>query len=419
MHSENDRAHTMKNGGVRVRKLAFVLIWAALIALMAAWPWLSVYLPATNEHVAERLDGGWSGVLRLWVCDEMWPSGNGSFVSWLNSCIDRFQKRHPGVYVQVSSVPLSILEGFASGAANPPDMLLLAPGMLPSSEHLLSVSPGPALPAFLREAGQNHAAAVAMGAYGWALNTKYLADAPVDWAALDEGPKTAKKDPRAFFWMDAPADGPFASYSNAFLSLMADREVSEETRQPIKAGEGLNLGLTGEPAPTASPRTTRLTRATLPKSLPQDFRTRSWILGDFASGRTAAALVSQREIQRLAALSGAGRAPEWTLEPAPYTDQIAFLAVVDLPRSDLMERQSLSVALLNHLLSEESQKALAKIHVFRVVPGEALYASRGGFGALERALSGGAVQVPAAFDRCFRAAAKRAADERVRRGGGT
>jgi hypothetical protein len=411
----------MKSGGVPVRKVALFLAWAALIALILAWPFLTASLPASNERVAERLSGGWSGVLRLWVCDEMWPPGNGSFVPWLNTCIGRFERRHPGVYVQVSSVPLSVLRRFADGEVNPPDMMLLAPGMLPGADNLLPLSPDGRLPAFLRDAGQGHAAAVALGGYGWALNKTYLTEAPADWAALGEGvnAKAKRKNQRAFYWMDAQADGAFVSFSKAFLSLMADREVSEEARQPVKAGEGLNLGLTGEPEPTQAPRTTRLVRATLPKELPNDFRARESVLGDFASGRTAAALLSQREMQRLATLSGAGRAPDWTLEPAPYTDQVAFLAVADVPRQSLSERQALSLQLIDHLLSDESQKALTKAAAFRATPGEALYASRTGFAALERWLSAGAVQVPAAFDTNFRGAAKAAADELVRRSGGT
>jgi len=397
-----------------VRKVALFGAWAALIALILAWPFVTSYFPATNERVAERLGGGWSGVLRLWVCDEMWPPGSGSFVPWLNACIARFERRHPGVYVQVSSVPLPVLQRFASGEVNPPDLMLLAPGMLPDAGGLLPLLPDERLPAFLQDAGQGYATAVALGGYGWALNKAYLTEAPTDWAALGEGPKAKRKNQRDFFWMDAQADGAFQSFSKAFLSLMADREVSEEARQPVKAGEGLNLGLAGEPEPTEAPRTTKLVRVTLPKALPEDFRARESVLGDFASGRTAAVLLSQREVQRLSALSGAGRAPDWTLEPAPYTDQVAFLTVADVPRLDLAERQALSVQLIDHLLSDESQKALTKALAFRAVPGEALYAARTGFATLERWLSGGAVQVPAAFDAGFRAAAKAAADELVR-----
>ena len=396
-----------------MRKVALFLAWAALIALILAWPFLTASLPASNEHVAERLGGGWSGVLRLWVCDEMWPPGNGSFVPWLNACIDRFERRHPGVYVQVLSVPLPVFQHFADGEVNPPDMMLLAPGMLSGGDGLLPLAPDARLPAFLQDAGQGQATAVALGGYGWALNKTYLTEAPADWAALGEGPK-ARKNQRAFFWMDVQADGPYVSYSKAFLSLMTDREVSEESRQPVKAGEGLNLGLTGEPEPTQAPRTTRLVRATLPKALPKDFRTRESVVGNFASGRTAAVLVSQRGMQRLSALSGAGRAPAWTLGPAPDTDQVAFLAVADVPRQYLAERQALSVQLIDHLLSDESQKALTKALAFRATPGEALYASRTGFAALERWLSAGAVQVPDVFDTNFRGAAKAAADELVR-----
>jgi ABC-type Fe3+ transport system substrate-binding protein len=407
-----------------VRKAAFILAWAALIALIAAWPFLTMYLPATNEGAAASMNDDWSGVLRLWVCDEMWQPGNGSFVPWLNTCIDRFERRHSGVYVQVSSVPLSVIQGFADGDINPPDMLLFAPGMLGSDENLMPLPPNAELPAFLTDAGEGYAAAVALGGYGWALNKAYLTEAPVDWAALggaSKFAKTTKKNQRAFSWMDAPADGPFASYSKAFLSLMADREISEEAKEPVKAGEGLDLGLTGapEPTPTPLPRVMKLVHATLPETLPADFRARESVLPDFTSGRTAAALVSQRQMQKLDTLSGAGRAPDWTLEPAPFTDQVAFIAVANLPRTDLAQRQALCVQLIEHLLSDESQKALVRIRAFRTVPGESMYASRAGFGPLERALSIGSVQVAAAFDADFHSEAKRAADDFLRRNGGT
>jgi len=402
-----------------VRKLAVVLAWAALLALLFSWPQLTAYLPTTNEGAAMRLNDRWSGVLRLWVCDEMWQPGGGSFVPWLNSCIERFERRHPGVYVQVMSVPLTVIRGFASGDINPPDMLLLAPGMLEDPAHLMALTPSPLTGESLAEAGQGRATAVALGGYGWALNRAYLQQAPVDWSALGDAPKPTKKNQRAFSWMDVPADGAFSSYSKAFLSLMRDREVTDEPAAPVKAGEGLNLGLGGEPEETPPPPTTRRVRAVLPKSLPADFRKRASILSDFASGRTAAALVTQREVRRLESLSGAGRAPDWTLEPAPYTDQVSFLAVVDLPRDDLAKRQSLSVKLIEHLLSDDSQKALSKIRAFRVTPGEALYASQTGYAQLERALSGGNVEPAAAFGSGFRSAACAAADAFVTHGGGT
>ncbi len=402
-----------------MRKLLYVLAWAALIALIATWPFLTETLPVTNEDAAARISGGWSGVLRLWVCDEMWTPGGGSFVPWLNACISRFERRNPGVYVQVSSVPLAVLRAFDGGDFNPPDMLLLAPGMLSGGNSLLAFSPDAAIPENLRYAGEGYAAAVALGGYGWALNRSYLSEVPVDWTALGEGPKS-KKGQRAFAWVDAPADRPFVSYTYAFLSLITGREISEETREPAKAGEGLNLGL--EPAddatPAPTPRQTKRINATLPSSLPADFRTRESVLSDFVSGRTAAVLASLRDMGRLEALSGAGRAPDWTLEPAPSTDQVAFLAVADLPRQDLAARQALSKKLVEHLLSDESQKALSKVRAFRVLPGEAMYASRTGFSQLERALNGG-VRVPSVFDAAFRAEAERAADDLITRGGGT
>jgi len=404
-----------------VRKTGMVLAWAALIALIAAWPLLAATLPATNEDTAVRFNDEWAGVLRLWVCDEMWPPGSGSFFPWLNACIDRFERRNPGVYVQASSVPLSVLKDFAGGAVNPPDLLLLAPGMLESPDHLLPLAPDARQSETLQTAGQGRAAVVALGGYGWALNAAHLTEAPTDWAALGEAVKgkTVKKGQRAFSWMDAPADAPFSSYSAAFLSFMVDRRVPEQPEEPAKAGEGLSLGLTEKPSPTPTPRPMKLIRSTLPKSLPSDFRARESVLSDFASGRTAAILASQRELKRLEALGGAGRAPDWAFEPAPFTDQLALLAVVDLPREDLAERQALCGRLIGHLLNDESQKALSTIRAFRAMPGDMLYPLQAGFAPLERALSGGLVTVPAAFDGRFRSATKAAADGLVTRGGGT
>lgn len=404
-----------------MRILARVLAWLALVALAMALPFLVRYLPTTNEGAASRFRDEWSGVLRLWVCDEMWQPGGGSFIPWLNACISRFERRNPGVYVQASSVPLSVLREFAQSPVNPPDMLLLAPGMLGAAEGLLPLAPNAALREPLQGAGQGYATAVALGGYGWALNAARLVEAPTDWAALGEveKPRTAKRNQREFSWMDVPADAPFSSYSKAFLSLMVDRMVPDQPPEPVKAGEGLNLGLAETPGPTPTPQPMKQVHSTLPESLPADFRARESVLTDFASDRTAAILVSQREMKRLEVLSGAGRAPEWMLEPAPYTDQLAFVAVVNLPREDLAQRQALCVKLIDHLLSDDSQKALLGIRAFRAAPGDALYPYQTGFAQLERALSGGPVLLSAAFDPDFRDAARKAADDLVMRSAGT
>jgi hypothetical protein len=200
-------------------------------------------------------------------------------------------------------------------------------------------------------------------------------------------------------------------------SLMAEREISEEAREPAKAGEGLNLGLDdGRRRIPASAATTRRIAVTPPPRFGRLSDARG-ILTDFVRAGTAAALVPFGDMGRLEALSGAGRAPDWTLEPAPATDQVAFLAIVDLPRQDLEARQALSKKLVEHLLGDESQKALSKIRAFRTLPGESMYASQAGFAQLERAIADG-VRVPSVFDADFRELDRRAADDSVTRAGG-
>jgi hypothetical protein len=94
-------------------------------------------------------------------------------------------------------VPLTVLQAFSGGDFNPPDMLLLAPGMLERGDGLLAFSPGAAIYENLRDAGEGYASAVALGGYGWALNRAHLSEAPLDWSALGDGPKE-KKESRAF-----------------------------------------------------------------------------------------------------------------------------------------------------------------------------------------------------------------------------
>ena len=99
------------------------------------------------------------------------------------------------------------------------------------------------------------------------------------------------------------------------------------------------------------------------------------------------------------AASDAGGAPDWTAYTGePFTDQLALFAIVDWPREDIAARRALGEELLAHLLSEESQAELTRVHALRTTPGEALYGAQNGMAQLEAAYLSSRVLAPNAFD---------------------
>lgn len=391
-----------------------ILAWAALAALLVAAPGLIARLPSTSEGLVAQSYAQWSGVLRLWV-HTGWTPGAGSFTAWLNTCIAKFEKRNPGVYVQVQPMTQAMAASFASGS-NPPDAMLIAPGLLTSPAGLLSLPESEGVRADLQGVGLcegvRYAQIVAMGGYAWALNAAYLGEAPLNWGELAERPEAPARSKLYPFWMQSPRDAPFLSWSAALLSLCADRIVSEEGPAPVRAGEGIDLGLVdAEPTPTPAPAQLLRVDCQLPLLLPDDFRAEESAYADFTAGRAAAIPVTQREIRRLQLLSDTGKGPEWTIEAVGdnFTDQLALFCVVDLPKNNLDERQELCVKLMRHLLADESQQALATVRALRVTNGAPLYSQQRGMAQLEAAYMNG-LQTVDAFDSSWRDQRKRQAD---------
>ncbi|MEF9894747.1 MAG: extracellular solute-binding protein [Clostridia bacterium] len=390
-----------------MRKFGMGLCWVALLLLMLLVIVAAGRLPASNEGAAARMDDPFAGVLRVWVHGG-WSPGSGSFVPWLNARAARFEKRHPGVYVQVERVSDMTLAAFGSGDVNPPDAILFPPGLLDGADGLLPLAARAQLTEAIADAGRYgealYALPVAMGGYAWALNRKWLEDVPLNWAALDP-PPPAKK--RARFLLQAPSDGRFLSWSGALNALCAPRSRTRAGFQAEKAGEGLDLGLPDDPratqAPTPMPET-ELVLCDLPPALPADFRKGDTAYAAFTGDVAAAIPVTQREIRRLQVLSEMGRGPDWTIAQggAAFTDQLLMMAVVDAPRPDAQARKALALSLLDFLLTEDSQAQLSLIRALRVTKGPALYGSQRGMAELEAIYRGGFSSVNA-FDDRFRA----------------
>lgn len=400
---------------MRSRGILHALSWALLVAVALLIGPVARQLPAVNGNLAADAYGGWAGVLRVWVCGG-WAPGGGSFIPWLNGCAARFERRHPGVYVQMQSVSADAIAAFLSGELGPPDAILFAPGMLPSGEGLSPLAAPPALREALTDVGlwqgELRALPVALGGYAWVLNQSLVQAVPHDWSTLP-APAPVKKQPR--YLMQVPADQPYLNWSGALNALCAPRQVGVEPSPAPRAGQGIDLGLpiASEPTPVPPEPATQTVLCRLPALLPGDFRAGASAYEAFLSGKVAAIPATQREIRRLQLLSDAGRAPNWSVAGGggAFSDQLLMAGVPD--GADEAERRALARAWVDWLLRDDSQAALTGIRALRVTTGDALYAGQMGMAELEQAM-GGRLEAPNAFDTRWREREAAEADRLVR-----
>ena len=316
-----------------------LLLLAALAPLL---PRLRGALPTNRQALIEAKYGGWSGVLRLWVC-EGWQPGSGSFAGWLNRCVAAFEKRHPGVYVQAESVGAATLSGWDEGGLSP-DLLLFPPGVLASPRNLAPLDAPESLRAGLRRAGDWRGACcalpVAMGGYAVLRSS-----AEGDCVALE--------------------DDAFHRRHTALRYLPAQAEAPESSARPVLPE--LDLGL-----PASA------------QSAGADWTVSADAWKDFANGDAAGLLVTPRELRRLEALSAQGRGPDWRLaSTSRFTDLLLFAAVS--AQGDA-ERQALGAAFAASLLEDACQGELYRAGAFAVTGATSGYAAGDSLGAMEAML---------------------------------
>jgi len=371
-----------------MKKLITVLLFAFLLPLAVFAQDVAEKLPAPPMGIAKEKYESWCGVMRMWMC-EGWESGYGALTPWLNSCIAAFEKRHPGVYIQVKSVSAETMAHFAQDDMIAPDLIVFAPGMLTGAENLAAVSG--TVTASLADCGKANgtirALPIAMGGYAWIYNRSTIKTPPADWSETD-------------FVLRAPADTQSMLPSAALLALCAGTEYAAGGETP-RAGSGMDLGLpiTG-PTPTPAPVQTKLIESRLNNS----FLIVENCYGAFLQEEADAILSTQRGIRRLQLADDSGSAPDWGVYTPgeAFSDQLALYAIVNLPREDRAARIEIGQALLDHLLSEECQAKLTQIRALRVTDGPALYTAQNGMAQLEMAYLGKSILAPNAFDQAWR-----------------
>lgn len=288
-------------------------VCALLLAILAVGAVrLARDLPPDRQRYVQQKYVGWNGVLRAWVCAD-WKC-DGSFIRWLNACAAAFEKQHEGVYVEYTPVSREAMRALRTSGIRPPELLLFSPGVLDNAADLALLDASGALRPELRNVGQGYALPVAMGGY---IIVREAAD------AADEAPAL-------------PEDADGCCYAGALIGLLSGDPSTDETGDEIVPDSGVDLGL-----PAAA-------RASAP---------------------AGAAIATQADIGRLARLRDAGRDADWVLDASGeymWADQLLLAGAVYQMGDDAQERMALSRALIEHLLSGESQRALSGIGALSV-----------------------------------------------------
>ena len=352
-------------------------------------------LPVHREALVAEKYGGWTGVLRLWVCEDILP-GSDSLIPWLNHCAATFERAHPGVYVQAEPVDAAILRAIGAADVPLPDLILFPPGLLDSADDLLPLDPSALcvdLRAPLAESGkwrgELRAVPVAMSAYCWLYDRARLPALPDDWTQADARPSLRE-------------DAPFSCWSAAALCLCSgQRAIVEETEIPEALG--LDLGLIEAPAsPTPPAQQTIVRQCRLPADAIRD----AAAFQRFLTGEAAAVPGAPADLRTLERLEADGRSPDWAAAmPGEYAlaDQLALAAVVRTDRSDREARAELAAGLIACLLSPASQEELARARAFPTAAKLSIYKGGDAMARLERALQDKRLLAPNAFANTWRA----------------
>ncbi len=304
--------------------------------------------PLPKDDVLKEKTSEFSGVLRLWISEENSPAASG-LSSWLTRESAQFEKRHDGVYVQITPVSGETLSSFSYAAELPPDMIVFSPGTLDSTQGLVPTES----PSLLKEAFHNYASGlctpIAMGASVWAVRDGI--DPPLSGKTLLFEKNSAK---------------------SALFALTQD--LSSQKSPGMRYGVDLGLPIYDEEEPIAE-KTGEIKPG-------EDSRICENAHASFIKGEGDAVFLSHKE---LISLINASAAPEFEIASAGemYTDLLALFAITDAKTG---EERAMCEKFLHHLLSEDAQGRLESAKAFSVTETQ-IYAGKAHFQEIEMFLS--------------------------------
>lgn len=336
-----------------------VLIIIAIITVILTFRSLPVFpLPGDNQTGAAF--SGFSGVLRLWICEEN-SAARDSLSAWLIHESTQFEKTHDGIYVQITPVSAETLGAFSYAAALPPDMAVFTPGILKNTEGLVKTNASHLLRKELQGYENGFCVPIAMNAACWVI----CGDTPETLSGktllIDEGCENA-----ALYALTSDVRPPNQDDMNFGIDLGLDApDHAFKTPVPIQT------------VPINPGNLSRISKNACAAFIKGD--------GDalFISGKTLSGLTEGSFLDFSIVHSGQF-----------YIDALSLLSVTDTPDK---EKRKACEEFLCHLLSEESQARLASFGAFSVLENASIYGAKKYYSDLEMFLARGSIQAGSAF----------------------
>jgi len=363
----------------RVKPFTLFLWVCTLLFLIFAPHVIKVKLNAQNPtELLTPPKEEWTGILNLWEIAS-WQTGNGSRVGWLNKRIYEFERRHPGVFIELRLMKPEaanlFIEGKGEGKQVLPDIISFPPGMIANPESILApidIEDDPSLKRIRRDLmkaaeldGKTMGVPWMMGSYGILANVEVLMERNID---IPEGEKW---DTEAFLKMVKECafekelsrkqkewvygfDAGSGAFTFPLLSMLWTKENEQLSAQDVSLLAGLKRGA---------------------GLVPDGFglAPEEMVWDRFVNERTAMILGNQRNIYGMLELEEQGKSFEWIVLPLPgiqgegaafFNDQVQFIGAV---KQDNPAKEKVAKEFIYSILQEEVQAQLTDLGVFSVL----------------------------------------------------
>ncbi len=351
-----------------------IMLSAIIIALT---PSIIGRIPLPPKDLAAKAEFSWTGVLQIWLW-ETWQPGIGSLSPWLTRCAAKFEKRNPGVYVQIIKVDSRKQQQLLTASGILPDGLVFSSGTLNDHSMFVQVSGNTEIREELLQSAvvddAVYALPIAMGGYGMGYNRGGLKQPPDDYGTLLAAQyKEATKRTHAKYGLGASSED---RWGIALMAIMGD-----------------NMRLDT-------------------KLLPPDFLACSyetaWSI--FTKGDYICMPVTQRAVYRMSILQERGRGFALGIAPSSiaYTDQVAYYGVLNSKRKEADDVMQMSAKFMSTLVNAENQNALSIVGAFSVLPDIKLYPTNANMTTIESSLNG-VISLPYAFNTTWQSGGNKSA----------
>ncbi|MGI6705769.1 MAG: ABC transporter substrate-binding protein [Clostridia bacterium] len=314
----------------------------------------------------------WTGILNLWEIAS-WQTGYGSRVNWLNKRIYEFERRHPGVFIELRLMKPEAANLFIEGKEVLPDIISFPPGMISNPASILSpMEDNPSLKRVRTELlnavkldGKTMGVPWMMGSYGILVNMELTAEREVvipdaeEWNAeaflqtvkeCSFEKELSRKQKEWIYGFDAGR----AAFTFPLISLFWTGGNEGISAQEVSLLAGLKRG---------------------PGLVPDGFAFASeeTVWDSFVNGRAAMMLGNQRNIYGMLELEEQGKSFEWIILPFPriqggresfFNDQVQFMGAV---KQDKPAKEKVAKKFICSILEEEVQAQLTDLGVFPVL----------------------------------------------------